>query len=689
MGLIVDFKSSNALREYQPWLHDISSAKNDASGVSFNPLNEWAAIISSIDSLRLSDDQWNQVLMASNVVMASTTQLRGDLWMLSIGLPENEASAVGKSMMDKWAKSSTNRTFKNISIYHCDKFQYALVNNCLAIASGHALMEDIIIRSEKKEVIFMQPNFAAAYESKSTDAPLHFFFAMDSGQWLQLDPFSSNGKITFSGYALINSSSTSSLGMATKGNGFEVAKSLPSNTAILDAFSYTTFDTGWKKLEEFNASNDAYKFWSQVWKDYGDTCSCDLNDLLLSWRSGEWGSAVVPMNDSTSSKVMYIQTKDSLDVIEKLKPLLRQKEGSIYQVLYPQLMDRNKPQTFLIECNYVTQIGNTVLFASTVEELKALLNKKESLSENPQFQKALRSMNNDVSRFIYQTEYYVSPLPASLTSILSGGDFFGVGIEHFKENRYLIQIALSTSPYALASSEEASQESESTSSTNTTLSELVSEGSRTWRVINHNDKKQETLAQNNKAELCLYDSNGKLHWSKTIEGGIIGDVTQIDALKNGKLQYAFTTDKALYIIDRNGNNLKGFPITPMHPIQSPLHVADYDKDKKYRLLFTAGDDYLFNYSIDGKQTVGWKSTVQSAVFISDFKIGNEDYIFTVSHSGKIQLVKRTGEIKTQTQTNLRDYDGKKCIITAGNNLEQTLITYNTKSGEARTIELGK
>jgi outer membrane protein assembly factor BamB len=174
-----------------------------------------------------------------------------------------------------------------------------------------------------------------------------------------------------------------------------------------------------------------------------------------------------------------------------------------------------------------------------------------------------------------------------------------------------------------------------------------------------------------------------------ISGPILGDVVQIDALKNNKLQLAFTTQSAVYILDRNGKPLPGFPYNTKPPITSPLLVADYDNTKKYRLIFACGDGMLFNIGVDGKPTSGWRfseTVSEKIVAVKTQKIAGDDVIITASNEGNVQLLKRTGETKVVCKSKLEGFDGKSIDIIAGSDFSSTSIVYSTGSS-AKTIQL--
>jgi hypothetical protein len=218
--------------------------------------------------------------------------------------------------------------------------------------------------------------------------------------------------------------------------------------------------------------------------------------------------------------------------------------------------------------------------------------------------------------------------------------------------------------------------------------EISQSAGHSWTVINHNTQEKELLECDEHGKLSLKDASGKVLWTRNLGTPVLGDVVQIDALKNNKLQFVFTTESGLYLIDRNGKDVTGFPYLPKPPITSPLLVADYDNTKKYRLIFAMGDDMILNMSVDGKMTSGWKYQPQNSggavKAIQSAKIGSDDVLFAVSTNGSIQLLKRTGELKSACSTTLENYNGGKISIVPGPEINGTAIVYSTPAGERTT-----
>ena len=106
--------------------------------------------------------------------------------------------------------------------------------------------------------------------------------------------------------------------------------------------------------------------------------------------------------------------------------------------------------------------------------------------------------------------------------------------------------------------------------------------------------------------LYLADLQGEILWKKKIDNAVIGNISQVDYYNNKKLQFLMLTDSLIYLIDRNGNDVEGFPIAHNAGQNlSNLAVIDYDNSKRYRYLL---EDMFGNISLTDKKGLvleGW------------------------------------------------------------------------------------
>jgi len=197
-------------------------------------------------------------------------------------------------------------------------------------------------------------------------------------------------------------------------------------------------------------------------------------------------------------------------------------------------------------------------------------------------------------------------------------------------------------------------------------------------VKNHVTKKLDIVVQDAKNNLYLISKDGKVTWKKKIDQPILGKISQIDIYKNGRLQLVFNTKNKIYVLDRNGNNVKQFPKTFNDPITQPMAVFDYDNNKNYRLLITQ-DNELLMYDKNGKKVNGFKYKKSSNAITSKpkhFRILNKDLIvFKVGN--KIKILNRKGRERINinddinfSNQNIFEYNNKLISTTADQKLVQ-------------------
>lgn len=642
---------------------------------------EWQKLIATMDSLRKSNREWYDLLQQSSIAFTTQDPFSPGNWSVIVAL---HSKANAEELMSVWMPQLPVRNFKGTDMRVGKDLSWCLLQHCLIVSPAAAAIEDIIINTNSGDVLASSNEFNEAYELRSKDVPLHFCAKVSDGAWLQLDPIFQEHGSALSGYLTQSDNNAHALHVATDGVGeMTIHNTLPENTIFLDAIAAADADSLWHSLSLHFEQTDAAKFWSQAWQDIGDSCQCDLNEILLSWRNGEMGSAVIDIADSATAAVAYIGIRDTIDVITLMQPLLvdqgPQADG-IYKVKFPAAFERNLAPVTPVECNYITTYKNFVFIASTPAQLNLIRNSSASLSNHSDFKRCLQQHNPEAARFIYQASGTIALLPSAINTLVAGCGSFAIDNEWVGNNRQLISIALpiqSSKAIASVAPPEKIEISEPVST------DIPAQG-QTWTVVNHNTNEKETLRSDGQS-MTLLDAAGKTLWNLSDLGPVLGDVIQIDALKNNKLQYAFTTAKGLFIIDRNGNNLTGFPYLPKPPTTSTLLAADYDNTKKYRLIFAMGDDMLVNMGVDGKPTSGWKYQPKNMgapiVAVETAKVGNDDVLFVVSSNGAIQLLKRTGEVKANCSTILESYNGGAISVVPGNDLNSTSIVYRTAAGE--------
>ena len=165
-------------------------------------------------------------------------------------------------------------------------------------------------------------------------------------------------------------------------------------------------------------------------------------------------------------------------------------------------------------------------------------------------------------------------------------------------------------------------------------------------VKNHLSNELEILVQDDSNAVYLFNQFGQELFKVQLSEKIMSTPVQVDAFKNGKLQYIFNTANYIHLIDRDGSMVDGFPVKLKAPAETELSVFDYDKDLDYRLLITCTNKRIYNFDIKGRSISGWRHNRSSDPTIHSFKhmmVSGKDYIVTGESNGKIHLLDRRGK----------------------------------------------
>lgn len=150
-------------------------------------------------------------------------------------------------------------------------------------------------------------------------------------------------------------------------------------------------------------------------------------------------------------------------------------------------------------------------------------------------------------------------------------------------------------------------------------------------VKNHYTGEHEIAVQDSHNQLYLINASGNILWKITLPERIIGQISQVDLFKNNKLQMAFVTEKQLFVVDRNGNMVSGFPKALSKLASGSLTVCDYDNSRNYRFFIPANDGDMLLLKADGTSPSDWDFTASETKFIRPLQYFNQkgkDFLVT-------------------------------------------------------------
>ncbi len=162
---------------------------------------------------------------------------------------------------------------------------------------------------------------------------------------------------------------------------------------------------------------------------------------------------------------------------------------------------------------------------------------------------------------------------------------------------------------------------------------------------NHLNNKFDIAFQDSDNYLNYLSNTGNLNWKKKLSGKIIGEIKQVDIYKNGRQQMMFRTNENLYLLDRNGNEVKqlSFPINSNFS-NIPISIFDYEKNRNYRFLISV-DNKINMYDSNGKIVSGFKPPIFESKIINNpvhIRINGKDYILVQLEDGSLKILDRRG-----------------------------------------------
>lgn len=171
---------------------------------------------------------------------------------------------------------------------------------------------------------------------------------------------------------------------------------------------------------------------------------------------------------------------------------------------------------------------------------------------------------------------------------------------------------------------------------------------------NHVNQKWDIAVSDEEHQLHYLSRQGELLWSKPLDGPILGEIQQVDRYKNNKYQLLFNTANKIYLVDRLGRDVEGFPLSLPHAASAPMGLFDYDQARNYRIIVPAGKD-LLNYDIEGQAVKGWAFEQADAALVTQpqhFSVGGRDLIVVMSEKGSLYQLNRRGDARFAPLRNL-------------------------------------
>lgn len=327
----------------------------------------------------------------------------------------------------------------------------------------------------------------------------------------------------------------------------------------------------------------------------------------------------------------------------------------IYNYEHPKVFSQTfRPLVHLQQLKYYTVLDHYFAFAETssaLENIIANYQNRTTWSAKKSFQNTLNKLSNESSMLIvgfneefYKTlSTYVNEDLQKPVKAIEVSDYESTALQFIYDTNFAHIHVISQK----ADAQDMSAGSQQLSSIKT--EDKIS--GDPFLFTNWRNKQKQVVVQTSDHQLKAYNVQGKLNWKKQLDGEIIGTPQEIDIYNNGRIQLAFNTPHKFYIVDRNGNDVKPFPLSFKTPMTQTLSVFDYSNNSKYRFVMVQ-ENKVSMWNKEGKQVKGFKfSKTASAISQAPkhIRIGNKDYIVVPEENGSLHILNRVGDSRIKVK----------------------------------------
>jgi hypothetical protein len=205
-------------------------------------------------------------------------------------------------------------------------------------------------------------------------------------------------------------------------------------------------------------------------------------------------------------------------------------------------------------------------------------------------------------------------------------------------------------------------------------------------VSNAETGETEILVQDFRKNLYLLNDKGKVLWKRNMGAQLVGKPLQVDIYNNNRIQYTWSAGNKLYLIDRLGRNVSGFPVS-MTDTTSHLQgisVLDVQKNKNY--WFTGCDERgrLFVLSKQVQWVAGWnpkRLTYRLGTPLQGVSIKDAHCYIAVQENGQIHAFNAKGETLPNFPLYIKQRFTAEMHIESAQTLASTIITTVSEDGK--------
>ncbi|BDS13434.1 DUF3352 domain-containing protein [Aureispira anguillae] len=467
---------------------------------------------------------------------------------------------------------------------------------------------------------------------------------MEIGEWMGLDTRFLEKGFMMSGHLYPDKDNKflKALAQQKAPQNSRVAELLPKNIGAMLYLGWENFETFYKAYQE--RSYEDFEKYFLPWIG---------RDVTLFFRD--------PTDDENAfakDKLVFLESKDT-SLTWKLLNQYAHKFGELDRQIYQNFeitqIAANSPLLPLfgedidpLQNPYYTLIENYVVFANTRTTLEGWIksfNTRQMILDLPEYHAFFTQARNQSNIYallatpnsVKFLQHFARPEFKNYiqTAFQQFKNIYPVGIQFFGFEEHFL-VTLSTAYNVV-------EEKEKIQATSAWQADLAAAAAIAPKAVRSHDGNYYILAQDIKNRLYFFDKNGENLWSKdkVLTRKINSDIFEVDFHSNNEIQYAFSTDSAIYVMDKAGKTLKMIPL--ISRASNGVLAVDYGKGPRFFIACRNGA--VYGYEQNGKPLSGWQPLSRVGRINSPLafmKYRDKSYFMMTTRSGTCMAFKRDG-----------------------------------------------
>ncbi len=153
------------------------------------------------------------------------------------------------------------------------------------------------------------------------------------------------------------------------------------------------------------------------------------------------------------------------------------------------------------------------------------------------------------------------------------------------------------------------------------------------------------LVQDAGYQLYRLDAGGAVVWRRQTDGPVLSAIRGIDFRDNRQNCYLFNTANKIWLLDDEGRDVEGFPLTLLSPATNGMTLIDFDNNLKFNYFIACANGNVYGFDRFGRPLPGWNPQEGVGRVVQPllhFQHDHKDYLAVINKSGKMFVFGRNG-----------------------------------------------